>query len=64
MLYIWKRYKYGFEYGIENEKSIVYSEYLYVYESVQLIIVFDYDNEKKIFSILNKKGIIKRFILL
>ncbi len=38
-----KKYKYGFEYGFENEKSIVYSEYLYIYESVQPTIVFEYD---------------------
>ena len=46
-----KKYKYGFEYGIENERSIVYSEYLYVYETVQPTIVFEYDldeNEGKI----------------
>ena len=38
-----KKYKYGFEYGNENEKTIVYSEYLYVYESIQPTIVFEYD---------------------
>lgn len=38
-----KKYKYGFEYGFENERSIVYSEYLYVYESAQPTIVFEYD---------------------
>lgn len=38
-----KKYKYGFEYGCENEKSIVYSEYLYVYESIQPTTVFEYD---------------------
>lgn len=38
-----KKYKYGFEYGNENEKSIVYSEYLYVYETVRPTTVFEYD---------------------
>lgn len=38
-----KKYKYGFEYGIENERCIVYSEYLYVYETIQPTIVFEYD---------------------
>lgn len=38
-----KKYKYGFEYGSENEKSIVFSEYLYVYESSQPTTVFEYD---------------------
>ena len=34
-----KRYKYGFEY----DEKVVYSEYLYVYESVRRTIVFEYD---------------------
>ena len=38
-----KKYKYGFEYGIDGERSVVYSEYLYIYETVQPTIVFEYD---------------------
>lgn len=38
-----KKYKYGFEYGIENDRGIVYSEYLYVYETIQPTTVFEYD---------------------
>ncbi|MBQ9205165.1 MAG: ATP-binding protein [Treponema sp.] len=38
-----KRYKYGFEYDI----GCVYSEYLYVYESVRPTCVFDFDVEEE-----------------
>ena len=38
-----KKYKYGFEYGREDDRSIVYSEYLYIYETARPTIVFEYD---------------------
>ena len=37
--YSGKRYKYGFEY----DENVVYSEYLFVYESVRRTTVFEYD---------------------
>ncbi len=41
-----KKYRYGFEYGAEENKTIVYGEYLYVYESFQPTTVFEYDIEE------------------